>query len=163
MLVNGAPTLRAMQGTGIYHFVEAGNGYWAGAGTHLGTPLMFGNVGQPKSQEELMTISRRLLETGNLHVPCAANLLIQGETNFITKQHPITPQRLGPGFVIGRERLVTCRSGPFDWPPKPGPVRLYAYDAKGNLLPDSPKPLRARSPLRLEVPTDGLVIVELGS
>ncbi|MCC7519455.1 MAG: hypothetical protein IT578_09750, partial [Verrucomicrobiae bacterium] len=161
MLVNCAPSLRATQRSGIYHFVEAGNGHWAGASTHLSTPLVFGNIGQPKNQQELMTISRRLLEAGALHVPCAANLFIQGENNFITKQHPITPQRLGPGFVIGLERIVTRQSGEFDWPPKPAAVRIYAYDLKGNLLPESPKRLQARSPIRLEVPADGLVIAEL--
>lgn len=163
MLVNCAPTLRATQRTGIYHFVEGGNGFWAGADTHLSTPLVFGNVGQPKNQEELLKISRRLLATGNLHVPCAANLLIQGENSFITKQHPITPYRLGPGYVLGRERIVTSASGEFNWPPKPASVRVYAYDAKGNLLPDSPRRLNARAPIQLDVPPDGLVIVETDS
>lgn len=160
MLVNCAPTLRATQRTGIYHFVEGGNGFWAGADTHLSTPLVFGNVGQPKNQEELLKISRRLLATGNLHVPCAANLLIQGEHSFITKQHPITPYRLGPGYVLGRERIVTSASGEFNWPPKPASVRVYAYDAKGNLLPDAPRQVPACPPLRLAVPDGGLVIAE---
>lgn len=161
MLVNSSPGLRATQCTGIYHFVEGGNGFWWGANNHLTTPLVFGNVFQPKNPEELMTISRRLLETGNLHVPYSANLFIQGENNFIAKQHPITPQRVGPGFVIGRERIVTCKSGEFAWPAKPSATRIYSYDAKGNLLPDSPGRLKASSPIHLDVPQDGLVIVEV--
>jgi hypothetical protein len=164
-LVNTAPATRALQNAGILHFVEAGNGFWFGANAHLTTPLQLGNVGTPTTTVDLMKISRRLLDVGTLHVPMAIAMseLSPGD-NFIAKQFPITPIQLGAGFVIGRERIVSDKSGDFAWPEKVSGAKIWRYDANGKLLNTQPRSLMKsaarKNVLHLEAPENGIVIAE---
>jgi hypothetical protein len=164
-LVNTAPASRALQNAGIYHFVEAGNGFWFGANAHLTTPLQLGNVGTPATTADLMKISRRLLDVGTLHVPMAkAMSSLSSGDNFIAKQFPITPIQLGAGFVIGHERIVSDKSGDFAWPPKTSGALIFRYDENGNLLGNAPQRLSKsaarKNELHLDAPDGGMVVAE---
>lgn len=165
MLVNSAPATRAVQDAGIYHFDEGIGGFWAGADMHLTTPLTLGNVGKPKTIDDLFTISRNLLSTGVLHVPVGnENPALQEKNNFIVQQFPITPREVGPGFVSGPERIVTIINGVFHLDPTITSYRLWYYDKKGTLLNATPpieKLSRGHYDLDLKVPEKGLTIAEL--
>ncbi len=168
MLVNTAPASRAVQDAGIYHFAEAGNGLWQGATLNLTTPLTLGNVLEaPRTTAELLAVSRRLLSTGNLHVPYQHQnvmALVNGEHNFIVKQFPITPQILGAGFVAGPQRIVSAVSHSFKVGPDIKAYRLWQYDKNGILLQENPAVLTVKPgqrALELQVDGDALTIAEL--
>jgi hypothetical protein len=165
MLVNTAPATRAVQNAGIYHFGEGGNGFWEGATLHLTTPLVLGNVGQPKTTAELFTISRNLLSTGVLQVPAGnENPALQEKNNFIVQQFPITPREVGPGFVVGPERIVTIIDSAFPLDSSVTSYRLWRYDKDGKLLnatPPTEKLPAGQHILKLKVPEKGMTIAEL--
>jgi hypothetical protein len=86
------------------------------------------------------------------------NLLLEGPDNFVCKLHPLSVEELGPGWVVGKERLITTVSRTFRWPEGGGKVRVYRYDAKGERL--EPTTVEAGRDLALEVPERGLTIAE---
>ena len=43
---------------------------------------------------------------------------------------PLTPVRLGEGFIEGRERIVSCVSRQFSWPRQQRP-RILLFDLDG--------------------------------
>jgi len=55
-----------------------------------------------------------------------------GEYGPINHMFPITPIRLGKGFVEGKERIITAVSGQFSWPQERKPTVLF-FDMKGCL------------------------------
>ncbi len=164
-IVNTAPATRAMQNAGILHFAEAYSGFWNGANVHLTTPLQLGNVGSPSTTADLMKVSRRLLDVGTLQVPMAGAMtnLSPGD-NFIAKQFPITPIQLGAGFVIGRERIVSDKSGDFVWPAKVSGANIWRYDVNGKQLNSEPQRVLKKdarnNALHLDAPANGMVIAE---
>lgn len=69
---------------------------------------------------------------------------------------------MGPGYVVGRERLITTVSRTFDWPPAPSRVAQYRYNAEGDLLDRKTlSTVDAAGTLSVEVPDAGLVIAEI--
>ena len=102
------------------------------------------------------------LALGSVYSPTEVNLLLDGPDNFVSKLYPISVQELGPGWVIGRERLMTTVSRSFNWPVEGGKVRLYTYDRQGKRQAVQPDVTAEKGkPLSLTVPEGGLVIVEL--
>ncbi len=62
-----------------------------------------------------------------------------GEYGPVNHMFPITPKRLGEGFIEGQERIITCVSRTFDWP-KPAPPKILLFDAAGRLKAHDMKP-----------------------
>ena len=64
-----------------------------------------------------------------------------GGHNFITRQSlvtymfPITFERIEPGVVTGRERIVTNRSGVYEWPDDFSLRQVFFADARGQIVP----------------------------
>ena len=97
---------------------------------------------------------------GCVYSPLAVNLLLEGPDNFVCKLYPVTIRKLGPNVILAKERLITTRSGAFNWPGRPARARLYTYDAHGDLKSTTPTPLAAAAN-RIDVPPGGMVIAEL--
>lgn len=161
-LANGGACLRAVQSLPHHRFTEGGNGpSWAGQGHLSPVPLILGNMGDQTSLAGVFASVRQCLAAGSIYSPVAVNLLLDGPENVVSKLYPITVLEIGPGWVVGRERIVTLVSRSFHWPEAPAAVRLYRYDAGGaRLLPAEDRALAAGQPLALEVPDRGLVIAE---
>ena len=53
-----------------------------------------------------------------------------GEYGAINHMFPITPVELGPGFVIGEERVVACVSGTYRWRQERRP-KIMVFDLEG--------------------------------
>ena len=88
------------------------------------------------------------------------NLLLEGPDNFVCKLYPITVREIGPGWVMGEERLTTTVSGTYRWPGRATKLRLYRYNAEGEL--QRPVPVVEAGPeFRAEVPERGLLIAEV--
>jgi len=162
-LGNGPNVLRSLNHLPHARFVEGGNGQSAWPQNHLSpTPLILGNMGDETTLAGVFAGVRQCLQEGCLYSPTEVNLLLDGPDNFVCKQYPITVEELGPGWVVGRERIVTTVSRQFDWSPEPGPeALLYRYDKTGALLDKTPA-TATDGRLSLEVPEGGLVIAERG-
>ena len=53
-----------------------------------------------------------------------------GEYGAINHMFPITPVELGPGFVVGEERVVACVSGTYRWRQERRP-KIVVFDIEG--------------------------------
>lgn len=160
-LANGGSAVRSVNEQPIQRFIEGGNGFWAMAQGHLSTvPLVLGNMGDQTTRRGVLASVRQCLSIGCVYSPTAVNLLLEGPDNFVCKLYPLTVRSIGPGWVIGEERLLTTVARTFVWPPA-GPVRLYRYDAEGTL--ERPLPEDRIAPdgaVTVAVPEGGLTIVE---
>jgi len=162
-LGNGGNALRSLNRLPHARFIEGGNGAGAWPQGHLSpTPLVLGNMGDQKSRRGVFESVKTCLAHGCIYSPSAVNLLLEGPDNFVCKQYPLAVTRLGPGYVVGRERLITTVSRTFDWPPAPSTAMLYRYNAEGELLDrKAPSTVDAVGDLAVEVPDAGLVIAEI--
>ena len=161
-LGNGGSCLRSIQNLPQQRFIEGGNGpTWAGQGHLSAVPLILGNMGDEKTTAGVFASVRQCLAYGSIYSPTAVNLLLTGADNFVSKLYPITVVELGPGFVIGRERVITTVSRSFAWPDGAAAVTFYRYDKAGTRLPaEADLALAAGQPLAVQVPEGGLVIAE---
>jgi hypothetical protein len=162
-LANEADAHRELERTPFFRFIEAGNGVSVWSGTHLsGVPLLYGNFGDYTTREGVFATVRAAVRHGVVYSPMhGINLLLEGSDNFVSKLYPISIRELGPGWILGEQRMVTVESGSYNWPDSAAGIRVYRYDAEGDLLP-VPELLAVAvgEPLRLEVPEEGLVIAE---
>lgn len=161
-LGNGGNVLQSTFKLPFQRFIEGGNGpaQW-GQGHLSAVPLILGNMGDEKTVKGVFESVKLCLQYGSVYSPTVVNNLLQGNDNFVCKQYPLTIQQLGPGFIIGRERIITTVSRDFDWPGVSGAIRLYRYGADGSLIaPPARQTMVRGKPLTLTVPADGLVIAE---
>ena len=50
--------------------------------------------------------------------------------------YPITPVELHPGYIVGKEKIVTCRPGKYGWPKTDtDDLRVHLYNARGEKIP----------------------------
>jgi hypothetical protein len=160
-LGNGAAALRSVNEQPILRFTEGGNGFGKMAGAHLNTvPLILGNFGDSSTQKGVFEAVKSCLSIGCIYSPVGVNLLLEGSDNFVCKLYPITIQRIGDGSVVGEERLITTKSGAFDWPGADTRVMLYVYNANGDRMTDLHSATPHNGMLTLDVPEGGLVIAE---
>jgi hypothetical protein len=160
-LGNGGNVLSSTIKLPFHRFIEGGNGstYW-GQGHLSAVPLVLGNMGDEKTTKGIFDSVKLCLQYGGVYSPMAVNLLLEGSDNFVCKQYPLTVQELGPGFVIGRERIITTVSRDFDWPGVSGKARLYRYDSSGKRIETDAEATVRDGKLSLTVPQGGLVIAE---
>jgi len=152
-LANGPNVLRSLNSLPHARFVEGGNGQTTWAQNHLSpTPLILGNMGDEETLAGVFASVRNCLLDGCLYSPTAVNLLLDGPDNFVCKQYPITVQELGPGWVVGSERVVTVVSRTFNWGQAGRQALLYTYDAAGLLVSKSPAVAGEHGLLSIEVP-----------
>lgn len=162
-LGNGGTALRSINRLPIQRFVEGGNGagYW-GQGQLSAVPLILGNMGDEKTTRGVFESVKLCLRHGSVYSPVAVNLLLEGDDNFVCKQYPLSIVELGPGFVIGKERIITTVSRNFTWPGAAGKVRLYRYNSEGTRIDaEAEVDLAKGESLAVLVPEGGLVIAEL--
>jgi hypothetical protein len=96
--------------------------------THLNTPLAYG-FGTPK----FSAIVERL-NYGCLYARTHLNY----SCDAVTKFYPFTPMELHKGWVKGKERIVTNKSGRFGWNGS-FKAKIWSYDKNGEkLVPDPP-------------------------
>ena len=76
--------------------------------------------------------------------------------SIIRHIYPITPLRLGPGFIIGAERVVTKVPGKFSLPSKLGPLVLRTFDSTGWLVATASV---SGPTVTVDVPADGFAVV----
>lgn len=128
LMANTQPHTRTMMREKIVRFVETGT-YSAMANTHLACPLGLGNHSMESTHAESARHVRELLKRGGVYYGHYYN---RGPAswNFTSVMFPITPQQIGPGYVLGEERIHTTVSGRFAFPDH-APADVYVVNADG--------------------------------
>lgn len=141
---NGAPELLAFNQLPITRMVETPNTTLRTRELHLTTPYAY-----TWGPFTLMQFRDRLEN---------ASLCLRPATgkSFISNAYPITPQSIGPGFVIGSERIVAAESGKYGWD-GPWHAEMTLYNEEGYLT--GRHRLKATGKESISVPKNGLVIL----
>jgi hypothetical protein len=149
-LGNGAPSTRSQNNSKWPRFVEAQVVVSNARLAQLYTPLAFGS-GAPSVE-----ILRRELAYGVLH-SCNGP---SDKTGIVGKFFPITPTELHNGWVQGKERVVTSVSGKFGWANEKFGYRIWSYRADGAPVEAAPQWKTATGLVQVEVPENGIAILE---
>ncbi len=164
LIGNGQPVTETMTRIHFPRFVEAwnpGNLRWA----HLYCPLGLSSPDRVRTEDEIAANVRQHLERGGLWYYYVGWGRVQLTHPTITAHmFPFTPIELRAGTLIGKERILTSRSGLFGWGDK-SRHRVYVYDDKGVLQPEFRAPARrigGSTFTELRLPGGWLAAVERG-
>jgi len=162
-LGNTASASRVLNNIPHFRFVEGSNGTYLLPSIHLSAcPLVYGNMSDNASLKEIMEDVRECLRFGTVYSPKDINLLLPDENNFVSKLYPITVREIGPGWVLGNERIATIVSGKYVFPKAKGRINLYYYNEAGLLAEYKPAvPISTSKPFQVDVLKNGVTIVEL--
>jgi hypothetical protein len=121
LLANGPPATRTLQNHDILHFVEEGMGETGLIAAQLSTPLAWNGYDMGIRGYKLLKNS---LNFGALAITWSGP--------WSNHLFPFTPIELQKGYIIGKERIITNKSGRFGWGDN-SKAEVYVYDGKGNL------------------------------
>jgi hypothetical protein len=162
-LGNSASASRVLDNIPHFRFVEGSNGTYLLPSIHLSAcPLVYGNMSDNSNLKEIMEDVRECLKYGTVYSPKDINLLLPDENNFVSKLYPITVREIGPGWVLGNERIATIVSGKYLFPKAKGKINFYYYNENGQL--EDFKTIRPDSvgkPFDVYVLKNGITIAEL--
>ena len=127
-MANTQPHTRTMMRKRIVRFVET-NTFSALANTHLGCPLGLGNRTVEATHADSARHVRELLKRGGVYYGHYYDRS-PATWNFTSIMFPITPQEIGPGYVLGEERIHTAVSGRFGFTDG-SPAEVYVVNANG--------------------------------
>lgn len=150
---NYAPVNSFIEGTALINMPQA----------HLhNVPLVLGNYGNERTRPGVMIAVREALSLGCIYSPhIFTNTVLEGEDNFVCKLYPITVTEIGPGFVAGKERFCTSKSGTFTWAGVDnGVAELFIYNESGNRINKGSFADIINGKITLSVPKGGIVIAE---
>ncbi|HEX7009031.1 MAG TPA: hypothetical protein VF184_03560, partial [Phycisphaeraceae bacterium] len=82
------------------------------------------------------------------------------QSTIYKRMYPITPVRIGPGYVIGKERIVTLVSGTYTLGSAQEPM-VWFYDAKGHECSSQKRTFvqNGRLYVQVTVPQDGAAVI----
>ncbi|NQT16468.1 MAG: hypothetical protein HQ582_27160 [Planctomycetes bacterium] len=126
---NGVPRTRAMAALAFPCFVETGS-ISNCARAHLHSPIALGDHLTERSEEDAYGTMLAALDFGCVY-HWYNDLNVRPTHHHLTRyMYPITPLELHEGFVIGKERIVTNRSGLFGFADASG-HRAHVFDHEG--------------------------------
>ncbi len=109
---------------------------------NLASPIGLGILGKPEKKDtarRMMKAVATYLRHGTLFYHYYLEDIPElgpgsGEYGPVNHTFPITPLELHKGWVLGKERILTCVSGKYDWkhPDKP---KVYRFDLDGREAP----------------------------
>jgi hypothetical protein len=131
MLVgNTHPHTRTATDWHVQFFVETVS-YSLMIESHLSTPWGLANHNTDYDAASQAQMARRILDYGGLAM--VYNWPDEPlHPSFSALMYPITPEELREGMVLGRERIVTNRSGRYGWNDG-GDADVYVFDGTGAL------------------------------
>ncbi|NOX55928.1 MAG: LamG domain-containing protein [Planctomycetes bacterium] len=105
---------------------------------HLASPIGLGIVPQPGNRDIAKTVMKAVityLRHGMVYYHYAIGDIPEtgvgsGEYGPINHMFPITPLELHKGWILGKERIITCVSGEYDWDSPRRPV-VHLFDLRG--------------------------------
>ncbi len=126
---NGEPSTRTLTNLHTPRFVETSS-YSNLINSHFGSPLGLDNHNVVSSDGDLAHMTHRFLDYGALMVPYLWNGKPAEQPFFLSLMYPITPEELHAGMVLGKERIVTNRSGCYGWQDN-STADVYVFDGEG--------------------------------
>ncbi len=140
---NGVPLTRAMASLAFPCFVETGS-ISNCTRAHLYSPIALGDHLTERSQEDAYRTMLAALDYGCVYHWYNDLLVIPTHHHLTRWMYPITPLELHQGFVIGRERIITKRSGLFGWGDR-SRGEAHVFDHQGREVADYPAPAVERN------------------
>ena len=128
LMGNSQPVTRTMMQQKMVRFVETGT-YSRIATTNLECPLGLGNNHQENTQADSARNVREMLMRGATYYGWTYQR-DPAPWNFTSVMFPITPEKLGAGFVVGKERIQTAISGKFGFSDGAA-ADVYVVDVNG--------------------------------
>ena len=114
LIANGQPHTRTMAALKFPRFVETGSPSHC-ALAQLHSPIALGDHLTEKSELDAYRMMLTALDYGCLYHWYNDMNVIPTHPTLTQSMYPITPLELHQGYVIGRERIITKRSGLFGW------------------------------------------------
>jgi hypothetical protein len=132
LIANGQPQTDSMTRLHFLRFVETGDINHM-INSQLYTPVGLGDHLSEKTEKDISRQIRAHLRYGCLYYYYSANI----QTTYpqlTSRMYPFTPIELRPGVLIGKERILTARSGTFGWGDR-SKHEVYAFDETGREVP----------------------------
>lgn len=160
LLANSFAATRTANRWQVQFFIESLS-YSSLIESHLGSPWGLANHNPDQGEESQAQMTRGILDYGGL--PCFYLWPDAPSENpsFSTLMYPTTPEQIGAGMVLGRERIVTKRSGRYGWPDGRG-GDVYVFDGAGKRVhkPDArPVAVGKKTYIDLRMPSDHFAIL----
>ncbi len=151
LFANGQPRTETMAKLHFPRFVEA----WHASklrSAHLYCPVGLGSPDRIMEEADIAGNIRENLENGGLWYYYLGWSRFRLTRKTITEHmYPFTPIELHGGYVIGEERIITCKSGLFGWGDTSA-HDVHVYDDAGVLQPEFDAPTQT---------VDGMTYTEL--
>lgn len=112
-VINGQPATRSLAQLKFQAFVETGSGPQNAARTHLYSPVLLGDHLTEHSYREIYSNMVTALNHGCLYAYYYQRVM--PNRTLTEHMYPFTPIELHAGYVVGKERILTARSGLFGW------------------------------------------------
>lgn len=150
LIANGQPHTRTMARLRFPRFVETGSPSNC-AGAQMHSPIALGDHLTERSEADAYRMMLTALDYGCLYHWYNDLTVIPEYPTQTEHMYPITPMELHDGWIVGKERIITKRSGLFGWGDK-SRHEVHAYDENGRELRDFKAP---------QVERDGMNFCEL--
>ena len=128
LLVNGAPRTRTLSRHKFMAFTETGSIAHC-TKMQLYSPVALGDHLTEREPKQAYRVMLKALDHGCLYA-WYANRVFPRHKMLTEHMYPFTPIELHHGYVIGRERILTNRSGLFGWADR-SEFTAYVYDREG--------------------------------
>jgi len=142
LIANGQPHTRTMARLTFSRFVETGSPSNC-AGAQMHSPIALGDHLTERSEADAYRMMLTALDYGCLYHWYNDMTVIPTHPTLTGHMYPITPMELHDGWILGRERIITKRSGLFGWGDK-SRHEVHAFDENGRELRDFKSPLIER-------------------
>lgn len=139
LIGNGQPHTRTMMNMHFSRFVETGS--ISNCSTaQISTPIALGDHLTERNPEDCYRVMLKALNYGCVyHWYDDVHVGVPKYPTLTSYMFPITPIELHQGYIIGKERILTNRSGLFGWGDS-SKHEVHVFDDKGKEAPDFKAP-----------------------
>jgi hypothetical protein len=134
LVANGQPHTKTMTKVHFPRFVETGSISHC-ATAILYSPIALGDHLTERSEVDAYHVMLRALDFGCVYYWYNDLLVIPTHPQLTHYMFPITPVELHEGYIIGRERIITNRSGLFGWGDS-SRHEVHVFDDQGREAPN---------------------------
>lgn len=133
LIANGAPHTRTMAQLHFPRFVETGSISNCTL-AQLFTPIALGDHLTERSEADAYRVMLRALDYGCVYYWYGDVTVVPTHPHLTQFMFPVTPLELHEGFILGRERILTNRSGLFGWGDG-SRHEVHLFDEEGREVP----------------------------